>query len=187
MSETAKKQNPELVKKYRVEGFPTVLLLDAQGEELFRTGYEKGGPVKYLKMLEEEVKFGPDIKKYIKPIEDVLNRHDDEMQKEMEAIKDKVEEAYPDVPTNQPLIRLRREQKRRERKKVEMAQRIMFEEVLAKYIPIYDKAFAEAKEMKVPAHMLVRKLELINGQERNFQAMKMAKAQYDLEAAKRKT
>ena len=187
LSETAKKQNPELVKKYRVEGFPTVLLLDAQGEELFRTGYEKGGPVKYLKMLEEEVKFGPDIKKYIKPIEDVLNRHDDEMQKEMEAIKDKVEEAYPDVPTNQPLIRLRREQKRRERKMVEMAKRIMFEEVLAKYIPIYDKAFAEAKEMKVPAHMQVRKLELINGQERNFQAMKMAKAQYDLEAAKRKT
>ena len=59
LSETAKKQNPELVEKYRVEDFPTVLLLDAQGEELFRTGYEKGGPVKYLKMLEEEVKFGP--------------------------------------------------------------------------------------------------------------------------------
>ena len=187
LSETAKKQNPELVEKYRVEDFPTVLLLDAQGEELFRTGYEKGGPVKYLKMLEEEVKFGPDIKKYIKPIEDVLNRHDDEMQKEMEAIKDKVEEAYPDVSTNQPLVRLRREQKRRERKMAEMAKRMMFEEVLAKYIPIYDKAFAEAKEMKVPAHMEVRKLELINGQERNFQAMKMAKAQYDLEAAKRKT
>ena len=187
LSETAKKQNPELVEKYRVEGFPTVLLLDAQGEELFRTGYEKGGPVKYLKMLEEEVKFGPDIKKYIKPIEDVLNRHDDEMQKEMDAIKDKVEEAYPDVSTNQPLVRLRREQKRRERKMAEMAKRMMFEEVLAKYIPLYDKAFAEAKEMKVPAHMEVRKLELINGQERNFQAMKMAKAQYDLEAAKRKT
>ena len=187
LSETAKKQNPELVEKYRVEDFPTVLLLDAQGEELFRTGYEKGGPVKYLKMLEEEVKFGPDIKKYIKPIEDVLNRHDDEMQKEMEAIKDKVEEAYPDVSTNQPLVRLRREQKRRERKMAEMAKRMMFEEVLAKYIPIYDKAFAEAKEMKVPAHMEVRKLELINGQERNFQAMKMVKAQYDLEAAKRKT
>jgi methyl coenzyme M reductase alpha subunit len=60
----------------------------------------------------------------------------------MEAIKDKVEEAYPDVSTNQPLIRLRREQKRRERKMVEMAKRMMFEEVLAKYIPIYDKAFA---------------------------------------------
>ena len=186
LSETAKKQNPGLVEKYRVEGFPTVLLLDAKGEVLFRTGYEKGGPVKYLKMLDEEVKFGPDIKKYIKPIEDVLNRYDDEMQKEMEVIKDKVEETYPEVSTNQPLIRLRREQKRRERKMTEMAKRMMFEKVFAKYIPLYDKAFAEAKEMKVPAHMEVRKLELINGQERNFQAMKMAKAQYDLEAAKRK-
>ena len=75
--------------------------------------------------------------KYIKPIEDVLNRHDDEMQKEMEAIKDKVEEAYPDVPTNQPLVRLRREQKRRERKMAEMAKRIMFEEVMAKSIPCH--------------------------------------------------
>lgn len=186
LSETAKKQNPELVEKYRVEGFPTVLLLDAKGEVIFRTGYEKGGPVKYLKMLEEEVKFGPDIKRYIKPIEDVLNRHDDEMQKEMEAIRGKVEEACPEVSTNQPLVRLRREQRRRERKMAELAKRMMFEEVLAKYIPIYDKAFAEAKGMKVPAHMEVRKLELINGQERNFQAMKMAKAQYDLEAAKRK-
>ena len=187
LSETAKKQNPELVEKYRVEGFPTVLLLDAQGEELFRTGYEKGGPLKYLKMLEEEVKFGPDIKKYIKPIEDVLNRHDDEMQKEMEAIKDKVEEAYPDVSTNQPLVRLRREQKRRERKMAEMAKRLMFEEVMAKYIPLYDKAFAEAKEMKVPAHMEARKRELINDQEWDYQEMKIAKEQYDLAVAKRKT
>ena len=124
--------------------------------------------------------------KYIKPIEDVLNRHDDEMKKEMEAIRDKVEEACPEVSTNQPLVRVRREQKRRERKMAEMAKRLMFEEVMAKYIPLYDKAFAEAKEMKVPAHLEARKRELINDQEWDYQEMKSAKEQYDLEAAKRK-
>ena len=132
-----------------------------------------------LKRVEDEAK-------YIKPIEDVLNRHDDEMKKEMEAIKDKVEEACPEVSTNQPLVRVRREQKRRERKMAEMAKRLMFEEVMAKYIPLYDKAFAEAKEMKVPAHLEARKRELINDQEWDYQEMKSAKEQYDLEVAKRK-
>ena len=121
-----------------------------------------------LKRVEDEAK-------YIKPIEDVLNRHDDEMKKEMEAIRDKVEEACPEVSTNQPLVRVRREQKRRERKMAEMAKRLMFEEVMAKYIPLYDKAFAEAKEMKVPAHLEARKRELINDQEWDYQEMKSAK------------
>ena len=43
----------------------------------------------------------------------------------------------------------------------------------------YDKAFADAKAMKVPPNMELKKLELISRQERSFQAMKMAKLQFE--------
>ena len=85
LSEKAKKQNPELVKKYEVRGFPTVLVLDAKGEVVYQAGYQQGGPKKYLEMLDFEIKNAPDIKKYIKPIEDVLNEYDAEMRKDDEA------------------------------------------------------------------------------------------------------
>ncbi|HEB52018.1 MAG TPA: DUF255 domain-containing protein [bacterium] len=43
-----KKQNRELAKKHRVSGFPTVLFLDAGGNEIGRTGYVKGGAKRWL-------------------------------------------------------------------------------------------------------------------------------------------
>ena len=48
-SEEVKKQNQELSKEYSVKGFPTVLLLDAEGKKLAQTGYQRGGPKKYVK------------------------------------------------------------------------------------------------------------------------------------------
>jgi thioredoxin-related protein len=45
------KQNQELADKYHVEGFPTVLLLDADGKELARTGYRPGGAMKYIEYI----------------------------------------------------------------------------------------------------------------------------------------
>jgi len=46
-----KKQNKEVAEKYNVEGFPTVLLMDAEGQVIARTGYREGGPEEYLKQL----------------------------------------------------------------------------------------------------------------------------------------
>jgi protein disulfide-isomerase len=40
-----------LSQKYNVEGFPTVLLLDATGKELARTGYRPGGAAEYVEHL----------------------------------------------------------------------------------------------------------------------------------------
>lgn len=51
LSEVAKTQNPVLTDRYRVEGFPTVLLMDADGDVFAQTGYVAGGPEKYLSML----------------------------------------------------------------------------------------------------------------------------------------
>ena len=54
----SKKQSPEvkatneaLSKKYAISGFPTILLLDAQGEVYAQTGYQEGGAPKYLEHL----------------------------------------------------------------------------------------------------------------------------------------
>ena len=96
LSEKAKIENPKLVEKYKVRGFPTVLVLDAKGGIVFQGGYEKGGPKKYLKMLKRGVMEAPDIAKYIKPIEDVLNKYDDDMKKDCEAMKDRLEKEYSD-------------------------------------------------------------------------------------------
>ncbi|MEI8373023.1 MAG: thioredoxin fold domain-containing protein [Planctomycetota bacterium] len=53
LSPDLKKQNEELSEKYKVEGFPTVLLMDAEGQVIARTGYREGGADEYLKQLAE--------------------------------------------------------------------------------------------------------------------------------------
>lgn len=47
--EALKKQNQELLQRYRVRGFPTILFVDHTGREIGRTGYVRGGPEAWLK------------------------------------------------------------------------------------------------------------------------------------------
>ena len=42
----------ELQEKYKVEGYPTILLTDAQGDVIAKTGYQQGGASEYVKHLE---------------------------------------------------------------------------------------------------------------------------------------
>ena len=51
-----KAQNDKLEKKYAIRGFPTILLLDAEGAVVAQTGYLPNGPEKYVKHLAEFVK-----------------------------------------------------------------------------------------------------------------------------------
>ena len=53
-----KKQNAELGKQYGIQGYPTILLTDADGVVYGQTGYEAGGPDKYVAMLAEKKKQG---------------------------------------------------------------------------------------------------------------------------------
>ena len=46
-----KQQNQQLAETYGVSGFPTVLLLNAEGEVLARTGYRRGGADAYAKHI----------------------------------------------------------------------------------------------------------------------------------------
>ena len=53
LDEAVKLQNEKLAEKHEIRGFPTVLLLDAEGEVLAKTGYQRGGAKKYVEHLKE--------------------------------------------------------------------------------------------------------------------------------------
>ena len=53
LPESTVKQNEELQKKFGIQGYPTVILLDAEGKELARTGYQPGGAAAYVEHLKK--------------------------------------------------------------------------------------------------------------------------------------
>ena len=54
LSKLAKKQNPELVKKYGIRGYPSTIIARPDGEEVKRFGgYQRGGIEAFLKALNE--------------------------------------------------------------------------------------------------------------------------------------
>lgn len=55
-SAEVKKQNNELAEKFGIEGFPTIMLLDAEGKVLGRTSYLPGGADKYVAHLRKLLK-----------------------------------------------------------------------------------------------------------------------------------
>jgi len=52
-SSSLKQQNTALAKKYKVRGYPTVIILSPTGELAGTTGYQPGGPKAYIKHLQE--------------------------------------------------------------------------------------------------------------------------------------
>jgi thioredoxin-related protein len=56
LSKKTTKQNKELAATYGVKGFPTVVLVDAEGKEIARTGYKEGGAEAYVEHLKELLK-----------------------------------------------------------------------------------------------------------------------------------
>ena len=59
LSEAAKERNPKFVKKYKIRGFPTALILNGDGETIEQTGYRRGGAKSYADFLLEVRKDGP--------------------------------------------------------------------------------------------------------------------------------
>jgi thioredoxin-related protein len=52
-SDELQKQNEQLSKEYSIKGFPTILLMDSLGRPFAKTGYQAGGPEKYIAHLDE--------------------------------------------------------------------------------------------------------------------------------------
>ena len=48
-----KSQNQELAQKYRVQGFPTIVVLDGDGKVVGELGYTPGGPSAFIAQLEK--------------------------------------------------------------------------------------------------------------------------------------
>ena len=53
LSDETKAQNKELQAKYSINGYPTILLCDAEGRPYAKTGFQKGGPEIYVTHLDE--------------------------------------------------------------------------------------------------------------------------------------
>ncbi len=174
LSEHGRKNNERITREYGVRGFPAVLVLDGKGRKVTEIGYVEGGPEKYLETLAMAIREAPDVEKYIRPIEAVLNRYDDEMQKETAAAMEEVLKKFPN-PEGAPNEKDRR---RLQRAQADHYCDILFGRIADKYIPLCEKAFAEARAMKVPTHMEAKKLELIESQEKKFEMFKKMRDGY---------
>lgn len=53
MDEEIVEQNNRLKKEYAIRGFPTIILLNPEGEVAAQTGYQYGGAEKYIEHLKE--------------------------------------------------------------------------------------------------------------------------------------
>ena len=47
-SQETKIYNNTLAQKYGIQGFPTILIINSKGELVAKTGYQPGGPAKYV-------------------------------------------------------------------------------------------------------------------------------------------
>lgn len=74
LSEKAAKNNPGLVKKYGIRGFPTVKFIAADGTASDASRPGNGvTPKAYAESLAKELKYRPLVEKHIKPLKDELN------------------------------------------------------------------------------------------------------------------
>lgn len=78
-----KKRYRELQKKYSVRGFPTVLLLDAEGNKLHEGGYSAGGAKAWLENFLNGYKRAPLVRKHLAPFDKKITSLSEDLGKEM--------------------------------------------------------------------------------------------------------
>jgi len=54
-AEDIKTQNRQLADQYKVRGFPTIILIDADGKVILETGYKRGGSAAYVDHLKKAI------------------------------------------------------------------------------------------------------------------------------------
>jgi thioredoxin-related protein len=88
-----KKQNKDLLAKYKVQGYPTILVMDADGKVVAKTGYRQGGPDEYVKHLAMFVKVYGDVVKMTKEVAKLQGV-------DRAKLLDKISDAYTDKLDN---------------------------------------------------------------------------------------
>jgi thioredoxin-related protein len=53
LSAAQKQANEALAKKYAIEGYPTIIVLDSEGKKVGQLGYQPGGPTAFIAALEK--------------------------------------------------------------------------------------------------------------------------------------
>ena len=53
MAPETKKQNAELAQQYRIQGYPTIIVLNSVGKQVGELGYMEGGPKAFIAALEK--------------------------------------------------------------------------------------------------------------------------------------
>lgn len=53
LSAETKAQNKKLQQEFKIQGYPTIMICDATGKPFAKTGYQAGGPEKYVQHLDE--------------------------------------------------------------------------------------------------------------------------------------
>jgi protein disulfide-isomerase len=56
LADDQKKANDQLQAKYKIEGYPTLIVLDGEGKKVGELGYVDGGPKAWIAKFEESVK-----------------------------------------------------------------------------------------------------------------------------------
>jgi protein disulfide-isomerase len=56
LSAEQKKANQALQEKYKIQGYPTLIVLDGEGKKVGELGYVAGGPKPWIKKFESETK-----------------------------------------------------------------------------------------------------------------------------------
>jgi protein disulfide-isomerase len=56
LPQAEQEQNIQLARKYKVKGFPAILIMDAEENVILETGYQYGGVEKYIEHLETAIK-----------------------------------------------------------------------------------------------------------------------------------
>ena len=75
LSETAKRANERLVRKYKISGFPTVKILEADGGEIADSRPQDGvTPKGYVEQIRRDAKVGPLVKKHLAPFDDEIKK-----------------------------------------------------------------------------------------------------------------
>lgn len=98
LSDRAKVENPKLVKKYEVRGYPSALILSPEGEQIGRTGYKKGGPEKYAEMLLRYT--NPEVLAQIQAIDAEIAELNKQAREKIDEIGKQYEAAYKELEKN---------------------------------------------------------------------------------------